>query len=165
MWSIGKRFLCLRAQAAVLASIRGPACHLETFGQSNGGVRRPSPNESRTAGSGDPRRTSPERRGQETLAERVPNGGVRRPSPNESRTARSGDPHRTSPERRGQETLAERVPNGGIRRPSPNESAGKEGRGDRKAPERSQFARVLVVDRAKLTTNQGEIGQAKRTHL
>src|SRR5271157_1934722 len=76
-------FLSLLAQAAVLASIRGPACHLETFGQSNGGVRRPSPNESRTAGSGDPRRTSPERRGQETLAERVPNGGVRRPSPNE----------------------------------------------------------------------------------
>src|SRR5271157_2007823 len=82
-------FLSLLAQAAVLASIRGPACHLETFGQSNGGVRRPSP----------------------------------------------------------------------------NESAGKEGRGDRKAPERSQFARVLVVDRAKLTTNQGEIGQAERTQF
>src|SRR5208337_3275384 len=63
-----------------------------------------------------------ERRGQETLAERVPNGGLRRPSPNESRTAGSGDPHRTSPERRAQETLAERVPNGGARRPSPNES-------------------------------------------
>src|SRR5208282_3730021 len=106
-----------------------------------------------------------ERRGQETLAERVPNGGVRRPSPNESRTAGSGDPRRTSPEHRGQETLAERVPNDGVRRPSPNESAGKGGRGDRKTPERSQFARVLVVDRAKLTTNQGGIGQAERTHL
>jgi len=42
-------FLSLLAQAAVLASIRGPACHLETFGQSNGAVRRPSPNESRTS--------------------------------------------------------------------------------------------------------------------
>src|SRR5271157_4702700 len=109
-------FLSLLAQAAVLASIRGPACHLETFGQSNGGVRRPSPNESRTARSGDPRRTSPERRGQETLAERVPNGGVRRPSPKESRTAGSGDSRRTSPERRGQETLAERVPREGRSR-------------------------------------------------
>ncbi len=38
-------------------------------------------------------------------------------------------------------------------------------RGDRKAPERSQFARVLVVDRAKLTTNQGGIGQAERTQF
>src|SRR5271157_2631083 len=66
----------------------------------NGGVRRPSPNESRTAGAGDPRRTSHERRGQETLAERVTNGGVRRPSPNESRTAGSGDPRRTSPQGR-----------------------------------------------------------------
>src|SRR5271157_3227410 len=120
-------FLSLLAQAAVLASIRGPACHLETFGQSNGEVRRPSPNE--------------------------------------SRTARSGDPRRTSPERRGQETLAEGVPNGGVRRPSPNESPGKGGRGDRKAPERSQFTRVLVVDRAKLTTNQGRIGQAERTQF
>src|SRR5271157_851419 len=55
-------FLSLPAQAAVLASIRGPACHLETCGQSNGGVRRPSPNESRMAGSGDPRRTSPQGR-------------------------------------------------------------------------------------------------------
>src|SRR5271157_5045625 len=96
---------------------------------------RPSVN--RTAGSGDPRRTSPERRGQKTLAERVPNGGVRRPSPNESRTAGSGDPRRTSPERRGQETLAERVPNGGVRRPSPNESQ-TAGTGDprRTSPER-----------------------------
>src|SRR5208282_538554 len=59
---------------------------------------RPSVN--RTAGSGDPRRTSPERRGQETLAERVPNAGVRRPSPNESRTTGSGDPRRTSPQGR-----------------------------------------------------------------
>ncbi len=42
-------FRSLLAQAAVLASIRGPACHLETFGQSNGAVRRPSPNESRTS--------------------------------------------------------------------------------------------------------------------
>jgi hypothetical protein len=31
------RFLSLLAQAAVLASIPGPACHLETFGQPNGG--------------------------------------------------------------------------------------------------------------------------------
>jgi|SRR5271157_6079748 len=77
-----------------------PGVLLETFGQSNGGVRRPSPNESRTAGSGDPRRTSPERRAQETLTERVPNGGLRRPSPNESRTAGPGGPRRTSPERR-----------------------------------------------------------------
>src|SRR5208337_2870347 len=68
-------------------------------------------------------------------------------------------------ERRGQETLAERVPNSGIRRPSPNESAGKRGRGDRKTPERSQFARVLVVDISTLTTNQGEIGQAERTQF
>jgi len=35
----------LLAQAAVLASVPGPACDLETFGQPNGGVRRPSPNE------------------------------------------------------------------------------------------------------------------------
>src|SRR5271157_2851129 len=42
-------FQSFLAQAAVLASIRGPAFHLETFGQSNGEVRRPSPNESRTA--------------------------------------------------------------------------------------------------------------------
>src|SRR5208337_1573985 len=85
--------------------------------------------------------------------------------PSVNRTAGSGDPRRTSPERRGQETLAERVPNGGVRRPSPNESAGKGGRGDRKAPERSQFARVLILDKWKLTTNQGEIGQAKRTQF
>jgi len=38
-------FLSLLAQAAVLELNPGPACHLETFGQSNGGVRRPSPNE------------------------------------------------------------------------------------------------------------------------
>src|SRR5271157_102480 len=93
-------FLSLVAQAAVLASIRGPACHMETFGQSNGRVRRPSPNESRTAGSGDPRRTSRlERRGQETLAERVPNSGIRRPSPNES-AGKRGRGDRKTPERR-----------------------------------------------------------------
>src|SRR5271157_1301655 len=86
--------------------------------------------------------------------------------PSVNRTAGSGDPRRTSRlERRGQETFAERVPNGGVRRPSPNESAGKGGRGDRKAPERSQFARVLVVDRAKLTTNHAGSGQAKRTQF
>jgi len=34
----------LLAQAAVLASVPGPACDLETC-QPNGGVRRPSPNE------------------------------------------------------------------------------------------------------------------------
>src|SRR5271157_4002556 len=55
-------FLSVPAQATVLASIRDPACHLETFGQSNGEVRRPSPNESRTAGSEGPRRTSPQGR-------------------------------------------------------------------------------------------------------
>src|SRR5208282_1250730 len=66
-------FLPFLVQAAVLASIPGPACDLETFGQS------------KTAGSGDPRRT------------RQSDGGVRRPSPN------------ASAERRGQETRAERV--------------------------------------------------------
>ena len=153
MWSIGKLASCpswLKRQYSHRFAARRVTW-------------RPSVN--RTAGSGDPRRTSPERRGQETLAERVPNGEVRRPSPNESRTAGSGDPRRRSPERRGQATLAERVPNGGVRRPSPNESPGKGGRGDRKAPERSQFTRVLVVDRAKLTTNQGRIGQAERTQF
>ncbi len=42
------RFLPLPAQATVLASIPGPACDLETFGQPNCGVRRPSPNEACT---------------------------------------------------------------------------------------------------------------------
>src|SRR5271157_3225931 len=109
-------FLPFLVQAAVLASIPGPASDLETFGQS------------KTAGSGDPRRT------------RQSDGGVGRPAPNES-------------------------PNGGVRRPAPNESVGTGVRGDGKAPERSQFARVLVVERSKLTTNQGGIGQAERTHL
>src|SRR5271157_4875886 len=63
-------FLSLLAQAAVRASVPGPACDLETFGRPNGGVGRPWPNECRTAGSGDPGRTSAKRRGQETLAER-----------------------------------------------------------------------------------------------
>src|SRR5271157_5792595 len=73
-------------QAAVLASIPGPACDLETFGQS------------KTAGSGDPRRT--------------------------------------------------RQPNGGVGRPSPNASVGSGVRGDRKAPEQSQF-RVVESRRSK----------------
>jgi hypothetical protein len=38
-------FLTLLARAAVLSAVPGPAGHLETFGQPNGGVRRPSPNE------------------------------------------------------------------------------------------------------------------------
>src|SRR5271165_422384 len=38
-------------------SSRPSARHVETCGQPNGGVWRPSPNESGTAGSGDPRRT------------------------------------------------------------------------------------------------------------
>ena len=42
-------FLSLLAQAAVRASVPGPACDLETLAERvpNGGVRRPSPNEIR----------------------------------------------------------------------------------------------------------------------
>ena len=35
--------------------------------------------------------------------------------------------------------------------------------GDRKAPERSQFTRVLVISRLSLRANHGGIGQAERT--
>src|SRR5271157_461053 len=140
MWSIGKLASCpswLKRQYSHRFAARRVTW-------------RPSVN--RTAGSGDPRRTSPERPGQETLAERVvSNGGVRRPSPNESRTAGSEDPRRTSPEHRGQETLAERVPNTGVRRPSPNESR-TPGSGD---PRRTspQGREVAVIEKRQNEAN------------
>src|SRR5208337_3608752 len=78
-WAGASRLVRARsADPPVLCArrLRPSARHLEAYGRSNGGVWRPPPNVvGRTAGAGDPRRTS---------------------GPTVGRTAESGDPRQTS---------------------------------------------------------------------